>query len=161
MMSQAQLDSILRRHGYSDANLLGILQDIQDRENWLPRNALENVATRLDVPITRIYRLATFFRSLSLEPRGKHVCVVCIGTTCHVRGAPKLVDRIELEMGIKAGETTKDMLFTLETVGCVGACAMGPLVVIDKKYHGNMTMDGLTRLVKGIKGTPVTAEEEE
>ena len=150
-MTPVQLSSILGRHGNSDANLLGILQDIQDEENWLPRETLENVAERLDVPFTRIYRLATFFKSLSLEPRGKHICTVCIGTTCHVRGAPKLVDKVELDMEIKAGQTTEDMLFTMETVGCVGACALGPLVVLDKEYHGNLTVEGLGKILKKVK----------
>jgi NADH-quinone oxidoreductase subunit E len=150
-MTHQALDGILKRHNYSDANLLAILQDIQDEENWLPRETLENVAGRLDVPMTRVYRLATFFKSLSLEPRGRHICQVCIGTTCHVRGAPRLVDKIELEMKVKAGETTEDMLFTMETVGCVGACALGPLVVLDKQYHGNLTVEGLGKIIKKIK----------
>jgi NADH-quinone oxidoreductase subunit E len=150
-MTPVQLSAILERHGNSDANLLGILQDIQDEENWLPRETLEDVAQRLDVPFTRIYRLATFFKSLSLEPRGKHICQVCIGTTCHVRGAPKLVDKVELDMDVKAGATTEDMLFTMETVGCVGACALGPLIVLDKEYHGNLTVEGLGKILKKVK----------
>ncbi|MBW2261190.1 MAG: NAD(P)H-dependent oxidoreductase subunit E [Deltaproteobacteria bacterium] len=99
-MTPVQLSTILERHGNSDANLLGILQDIQEEENWLPRETLESVAERLKLPFTRIYRLATFFKSLSLEPRGKHICTVCIGTTCHVRGAPRLVDKVR---GAEAG----------------------------------------------------------
>jgi NADH-quinone oxidoreductase subunit E len=150
-MTPVQMSAILERHGNSDANLLGILQDIQDEENWLPRETLESVAERLKVPFTRIYRLATFFKSLSLEPRGKHICTVCIGTTCHVRGAPRLVDKVELEMDVKAGKTTEDMLFTMETVGCVGACALGPLVVLDKEYHGNLTVEGLGKILKKVK----------
>jgi len=150
-MTPVQISAILERHGNSDANLLGILQDIQDEENWLPRETLETVAQRLDVPFTRIYRLATFFKSLSLKPRGKHICQVCIGTTCHVRGAPKLVDKVELDMEVKAGQTTEDMLFTMETVGCVGACALGPLVVLDKEYHGNLTVEGLGKILKKVK----------
>ena len=150
-MTPLQLDGILSRHDYSDANLLSILQDIQDEENWLPRDALEEVGRKLEIPFTRIYRLATFFKSLSLEPRGKHICQVCIGTTCHVRGAPKLVDKIELDMEVKAGETTEDMLFTMETVGCVGACALGPLVVLDKEYHGHLTVEGLSKILRKLK----------
>jgi NADH-quinone oxidoreductase subunit E len=150
-MTPVQLSGILESHGNSDANLLGILQDIQDEENWLPRETLEDVADRLEVPFTRIYRLATFFKSLSLEPRGKHICTVCIGTTCHVRGAPKLVDKVELDMEVKAGQTTEDMLFTMETVGCVGACALGPLIVLDKEYHGNLTVEGLGKILKKVK----------
>ena len=158
-MTPVLMNAILERHGNSDANLLGILQDIQEEENWLPRDTLESVAEKLNLPFTRIYRLATFFKSLSLEPRGKHICTVCIGTTCHVRGAPRLVDKVELDMDVKAGETTEDMLFTMETVGCVGACALGPLVVLDKKYHGNLTVEGLGRLLKRIKKEAAAAKE--
>ena len=150
-MTPHKLDNILSRHDNSDANLLSIMQDIQDEENWLPRDTLEVVARKLEVPMTRVYRLATFFKSLSLEPRGKHICQVCIGTTCHVRGAPKLVDKIELDMDVKAGQTTEDMLFTMETVGCVGACALGPLVVVDKEYHGHLTVEGLGKILRKLK----------
>ncbi len=160
-MNHVQLDGILRKYNHQPSELLAILQDIQNVENWLPREDLEAVATRLDIPMTRVYRLATFFRSLSLKPRGKHICQVCIGTTCHVRGAPKLLDKVELELGLKPGETSADLEFTLETVGCVGACALGPLVVVDADYHGNLTPDALGKIVRKLKGKTEAAVEEE
>lgn len=160
-MNGVQLENILGRHNYQDSELLAILQDIQDEENWLPRETLETVASRLDVPMTRVYRLATFFKSLSLEPRGKYICQVCIGTTCHVRGAQRLVDKIELELDLEAGETSEDMLWTMETVGCVGACALGPLVVINGEYHGNLTGDKLGRLIKRIKKAEGKAQDKD
>jgi NADH-quinone oxidoreductase subunit E len=147
-MTPEGIEAILDRNGRSPRALLAILQDIQGEERWLPHEDLEAVASSLGVPITRLYRLATFFKSLSLKPRGKNICQVCIGTTCHVRGAPKLVDKLELELGIGPGETTEDMRFTVETVGCVGACALGPLVVIEGEYHSNMTPDRLGKLIR-------------
>ena len=150
-MNPVQLENILGKHNYQSSELLSILQDIQDEENWLPREELETVAKRLDIPMTRVYRLSTFFKSLSLEPRGKYICQVCIGTTCHVRGAPRLVDKIELELDLKQGQTGEDMMFTVETVGCVGACALGPLVVINGDYHGNLTAEKLGRELRRIQ----------
>lgn len=145
------VDQIVDRYQRSPAALLAILQDIQARENWLPREALCRVAERLQVPLTRVYGMATFFRAFSLKPRGKHICTVCMGTACHVRGAPKLVEKIERDMKVKVGETTPDMQFTLETVNCVGTCAIGPLVILDGTYHGNMTTAKLGKLLESTR----------
>jgi NADH-quinone oxidoreductase subunit E len=149
-MDLANVDRIVDKYQGSAAALLPILQDIQAQENWLPREALARVAEKLQVPLTRVYGMATFFRAFSLKPRGKHICTVCMGTACHVRGAPKLVEKIERDMKIKAGETTPDLEFTLETVNCVGACALGPLVILDGTYHGNITSAKLDKVLKGI-----------
>jgi NADH-quinone oxidoreductase subunit E len=140
---RAKLDEIVGRHDGDASHLLAILQDIQDERNYLPRAWLEELAARLSIPMTKIYRTASFFKALSLKPRGRRIVTVCVGTTCHVRGAPKLVDKVGRDYAIKPGETTADMGLTLETVGCVGACALGPLVVIDGKYHGHMTGEKL------------------
>jgi|GEM_PF-246603 len=142
------LEEILTRYNYDPVYILAILQDIQDKMNYIPRPWVEELSVKLKVPKTKIYRIATFFKALSLEPRGKHICTICVGTTCHVRGAPKLIDKVERDYGIKAGETTQDGNLTFETVGCVGACALGPLVVMDGKYHGHMTTDTLGKLLK-------------
>ena len=149
-MDLARVDQIVDKYQGSAAALLPILQDIQQAENWLPKEALQRVADKLQVPLTRVYGMATFFRAFSLKPRGKHICTVCLGTACHVRGAPKLVEKIERDMKVKAGETTADMEFTLETVNCVGACALGPLVILDGTYHGNITSPKLDKVLKGI-----------
>jgi NADH-quinone oxidoreductase subunit E len=149
-MDLAKVDQIVDKYQGSAAALLPILQDIQAHENWLPREALARVADKLHVPLTRVYGMATFFRAFSLKPRGKHICTVCLGTACHVRGAPKLVEKIERDMKVKSGETTADMEFTLETVNCVGACALGPLVILDGTYHGNITSPKLDKVLKGI-----------
>jgi NADH-quinone oxidoreductase subunit E len=149
-MDLAKVDRVVDGYGAQPSALLAILQDIQRQANWLPREALERVAQRLEVPMTRVYGMATFFRSFSLKPRGKHICTVCLGTACHVRGAPKLVEKLERDLGIKAGGTTPDMNVTLETVNCVGACALGPLVILDGEYHGNISSAKLDKVMKGI-----------
>ena len=146
-MEASKVDAIVNRYDADASSLLAIMQDIQDEARYLPREAIEHVATRLDVPVTRIYQMATFFESFHLEPRGKHICTVCMGTACHVRGATRLVEQLERDLKIKSGETTEDLKFTIEEVNCVGACALGPLVIIDGDYHGNVTSARLTKTV--------------
>jgi len=150
-MDSNRLEQIIDAHGRDSANLLAILQDIQKQENYLPRETLKELAKKLNVPLSRIYSLATFFASFSLKERGKHICTVCMGTACHVRGAPRLVDQVEREFGIKPGGTTADKKLTLETVNCVGACALGPLVILDGEYHGNMNSAKLERVLQPLK----------
>ncbi len=148
---QTKVDEIVERYGGKSSNILAVLQDIQAEFNWLPKEALQRVSKKMDVPMTRISGLATFYAAFHLEPRGKHVCQVCMGTACHVRGAPRILDELERELGIEAGETTKDMQFSIETVNCVGACAMGPLVVVNGEYHGSMTPAGVQKMIKKIQ----------
>ena len=136
-----KIDLLLKKYDFNKAGLIGILQDISAKYNYLPRDVLEYTAAKVGVPFSHVVRLATFFKAFSLEPRGKHIITVCVGTACHVRGAAKIVDTLERELGISAGETTSDLQFTLETVNCLGACALGPVVVIDGTYHGEMTPD--------------------
>ena len=150
-MDAKKLNAILDKYSREPSSLLAILQDIQDEENYLPKDTVKQVAKELSVPLARIYALSTFFSSFSLEPRGKHICTVCMGTACHVRGAPRLVEHIEREFDVPAGETTKDMQLTLETVNCVGACALGPLVILDGEYHGNMNPAKLDRVFRPLK----------
>jgi NADH-quinone oxidoreductase subunit E len=150
-MDDKKLEIILEKNQRNPANLLAILQDIQREENYLPKEDMKRVAKGVGVPLSRVYSLATFFKSFSLKPRGKHICTVCMGTACHVRGAPKLVEKVEREFDLKAGETTSDMKLTLETVNCVGACALGPLVIVDGEYHGNMTSTKLDKVVDALK----------
>jgi NADH-quinone oxidoreductase subunit E len=150
-MDTKKLNTILDKYQREPSSLLAILQDIQDEENYLPKDTVKQVAKELSMPLARIYALSTFFSSFSLEPRGKHICTVCMGTACHVRGAPRLVEHIEREFDIAAGETTQDMQLTLETVNCVGACALGPLVILDGEYHGNTNPAKLDRVFRPLK----------
>jgi len=145
---EGQIGSILNNY-QSDKNLLvSILQDIQAEYNYLPREALTQISQDLGVPLSQVYSVATFFKAFSLKPRGCHIINVCLGTACHVRGATRVLETIERELGIKPGDTTKDLKYTLETVNCVGACALGPIVIVDGKYSGQMKADKVKPLLE-------------
>lgn len=148
---QETVDRIIDQYGGEERQLLAVLQDIQGKYNYLPRPALEHVSRRMGVSLSRISHMATFFSSFSLKERGKHICTVCLGTACHVRGAPRLVEELERVLEVKAGNTTKDKQFTVETVNCVGACALGPLVIVDGEYHGNMSANQVDRMIRKIR----------
>ncbi len=138
-MSPSEINAVIERYEGRESAILAILQDIQAKEKHLPKEALEHLGLRLHIPLNKIYRIATFYRAFSLTPRGRHEIHVCLGTACHVRGAQRIVDQITMELGIRAGETTKDRNFTLGTVNCLGVCASGPIVAIDGEYFGNMS----------------------
>ena len=139
---------VLQKHQYDKALLVDILQDAQAEIGYLPKEALEEVSRGLEVPQSRVYSVATFFKAFSLKPRGRHLINVCVGTACHVRGAVKVLEKVEQELGVKTGETTGDLKFTLETVNCVGSCALGPMVIIGEDYHGEMTPEGVVDVLK-------------
>jgi NADH-quinone oxidoreductase subunit E len=149
-MEAAVIERILDQHERAPSTIIAILQDIQEEVNYLPEGALRYVAEQLDIPVSRVFSLATFYRAFSLEPRGKHQITVCTGTACHVRGAVRIIDALEQEIGIRAGETDENLRFTLETVNCVGACALGPVVVVDGEYHGQITAARAVRLVRKL-----------
>ena len=137
-MEVSQVDAIAERYGREPSALIGVLQDIQESCGYLPEDVLRRVASVFGVPEIRVFQLASFYKSFSLEPRGRHQVTVCLGTACHVRGAPRMLDAASAHLGIEPGETTGDGVFTLETVNCLGACALGPVVVLDGKYHDHM-----------------------
>jgi NADH:ubiquinone oxidoreductase subunit E len=151
-MKSAQLEKILKRHDNNSANVLAILQDIQAMENYLPRKTLEEVAEKLQIPVAQLYYLATFYRAFSLHPRGRHLVTVCTGTACHVKGAASILNTLERDLKVQPGETTENKEYTLETVNCLGSCALAPLVVIDGHYHGRMLGSTALSLLKGEKG---------
>jgi NADH-quinone oxidoreductase subunit E len=138
----------LQKHNHDKSLLVDILQDIQLEIGYLPKTAMVETGKQLGVPVSRVYSVATFFKAFSLTKRGRHLISVCMGTACHVRGAVKVLDQIEKELKIKRGGTTKDLKFTLETVNCVGACALGPMVIIGEDYHGEMTPEGIISVLK-------------
>ncbi len=140
----AIVDKYHREKGY----IVSILQDIQEEQHYLPKEALQQVSQELGVPMSQVYAVATFYKTLSLKPRGKHVIQVCTGTACHVRGAANIVDKLERDLKVRRGFTTPDMKFTLEEVRCVGACAMGPVVIVDKDYHGNVEQDKVAKIME-------------
>ena len=144
-----RVDHIIDQHRHERGPLVLILQDINLELGYLPRPALKYVSEQLGTPLSRIYHVATFYKAFSLKPRGEHVIKVCVGTACHVRGAARVLEALENRLEIKAGETTKDMKFTLETVNCLGACAMGPVVMLDDRYF-TVTPSKVDRLIKSV-----------
>jgi NADH-quinone oxidoreductase subunit E len=146
-----KVDSLIDSYADKKEQLISLLQDIQAEFNYLPQDILIKISQKLDIPISQVFSVATFFRAFSLKPRGRHLVTICLGTACHVRGGQRLADKIERDYGIKSGETTEDMRFTLETVNCLGCCALGPVAVVDGKYESQMTPDKLDRVLRGYK----------
>ncbi len=146
--SKQNIKATLDRYDGDPGMLVSILQDVQAEYNYLPKEALVQVSQGLDVPLTQVYSVASFFKAFSLKPRGKHLINVCLGTACHVRGTVRVLEEIERELGIRSGETTEDLKYTLETVNCVGACALGPIVIIDGKYSGQMKSNKVKPLLE-------------
>ena len=144
-----KVNQILDNYQHDKGMLVSVLQDVQAEYNYLPKETLIQISQELDIALSRVYSVATFFKAFSLKPRGHHLINVCLGTACHVRGAAKVLEAIERELNIKPGDTTKDLKFTLETVNCVGACALGPIVIIDRKYSGQMRADKIKSLYSG------------
>jgi len=150
--SQEEIDPkdilrILEKHNQNRGGLIAILEDIQAEYGYLPETSLRIVSQRTGRSLVDIYGVATFYRFFSLQPKGKHLICACLGTACHVRGAPKVVTEFEQQLGIKAGQTTPDKEFTLETVNCLGACALGPVVVIDGHYFSKMRKSRVKQLL--------------
>ncbi len=144
--SQAEkVESIIDGYMNNKEQLVSLLQDIQAEFNYLPHDVMVRVSQKLDIPLSQIFSVATFFKSFSLKPRGRHVVTVCLGTACHVRKGQRLAESIERDYGVKPGETTTDNRFTLETVSCLGCCALGPVVVVDGEYYGQMNNEKLKR----------------
>ena len=137
--TSAVIESILEKWNHDSSCLISILLDIQDEYNYLPKETLIMVAEKLDIPLIDVYSVATFYTVFSLKPRGKHIINVCVGTACHVRGGQRILDRIQRNLSITPGETTDDNLFTLETVRCLGCCALGPVVVVNDSYYSHVT----------------------
>ena len=137
-MDIERVDQIIDKYHGEASYLIQVLLDIQSENSWLPKETLARVSERLQVPLTRIQHIATFYKAFSLVPKGRHQIHVCLGTACHVRGAPRVLDTVQELTGIKPGETDQELKFSLETVNCLGCCALGPVVEIDGKTHGKM-----------------------
>ena len=145
--------NIINKYPQNRENIIPILQDIQAEYHYLPEAVLRLVAKHLELPLIQVYGVATFFKAFSLKPRGEHMIRLCVGTACHVRGAQSVLDEIKRQLGIEAGETTEDMMFTLETVNCLGACALGPIMVVDAEYHGEMSPGKVRKIINSYKKT--------
>lgn len=148
---EERITEIVRSYGAKPSALIMILQDVQKHYRYLPREAMEMVARKMRLPLAQIYGVATFYRSFSLEPKGRnHICV-CTGTACHVRQSTVILEQLERDLKIKAGETSADQEYSLERVNCLGACALGPLVTANEVYYGNMTVAKIERMLQDMK----------
>lgn len=148
LVDLAPADGLIRKYEQDRDAVIALLQDVQEKYGYLPRQVLDRIAERLHLPRTQLYGLATFYRAFTLTPQGKHAICVCTGTACHVRGAPALLDRLSSDLKLRSGDTTDDGLFSLHTVNCVGACALGPVVTIDGEYQAHMNGLKLMRLLR-------------
>ncbi len=137
-MDKERIDQLIDKHHGEPSSLIQILLEIQAENHWLPKEALEQISERLQVPMTRIQHIATFYKAFSVVPKGRHQIHICVGTACHVRGATRVLDTVRGLTGINPGETDLDLKFSLETVNCLGCCALGPVLEIDGKAHGKM-----------------------
>lgn len=146
--SSAKVEALINSYVDKKEQLISLLQDIQAEFDYLPQETLVKISRTLDIPLSQVFSVATFFQSFSLKPRGRHTITVCLGTACHVKGGQRLVDKISRDYKIGPGETTQDERFTLETANCLGCCALGPVVVVDGKYEGHMTPDKLDKILK-------------
>jgi NADH-quinone oxidoreductase subunit E len=134
----SRIDQIIDTYEGEEGILIQLLLDIQQELNWIPKEVAERISQRLNIPLSQIYRVASFYTAMSLTPRGRHLVSVCMGTACHVRGSPRLLDRITDILKIQPGDTSADGRFTLKTVNCLGCCALGPVMEVDGKYHGKI-----------------------
>jgi NADH-quinone oxidoreductase subunit E len=140
-------ERIIDKYSADKSALIQILLEIQRENRWLPASALLTVSEKLGIPLSQVYRVATFYKAFSLTPQGRHLVTVCMGTACHVRGSPRLLDRVTDALKINPGESSQDMKFTLETVNCLGCCALGPVMVIDSEYHSNPSVKEIEELL--------------
>jgi len=150
-MDNDRIDQIVDKFPSDPSSLIQILLEIQSENRWLPKEALRRVSEKLNVPLNRIQHIITFYKAFSVIPKGRHEIHVCTGTACHVRGAPRLLNAVQDLIGIKPGETDGDLKFSLETVNCVGCCALGPVMVIDGEYHGKMAPAESEDVLKNYK----------
>ena len=137
-MDNGQIDKIIDKYPSEPSSLIQVLLEIQSENRWLPKEALKKVSKKLKVPLNRIQHIVTFYKAFSVVPRGRHEIHVCTGTACHVRGASRVLGAVQNLTGLKPGLTDQDLRFSLETVNCVGCCALGPVMIIDEEYHGKM-----------------------
>ena len=157
---EEKVREIIQQYNGDKSYLVPILQDVQKEFNYLPKDALGAVSTHLSVPISRVYEVATFYKAFSLKPRGRYQLSLCLGTACHVRGAELIARNMEDILGVKEGDTTADLEYSFETVGCLGACALGPILVVNGEYHGHMNIAKSTKILKKL-GKKVTTDDEQ
>ena len=151
-MNKDNVEAILQGKEGQPHQLIEVLLDVQEREGFIPEEAMWAISERLSVPLIEVYRAASFYKVMSLEPRGKHLITICLGTACHVRTAALLFDEVFCQLGIGPSRTTADGLFSVQRVNCLGACALGPVVVLDGVYYHHMTPAKLRKLIRSVRG---------
>jgi len=147
-MDARMVETILQRHPKDQSSIIQVMLDIQNELYYLPRDVLNYVSEYLNVPLSRVYNLATFYKAFSLKPKGKYPIAVCTGTACHVQGAVKIMEQIERELHIKEGETTADKKFSVESVRCLGCCGLAPVVTVGKNLHGKIPSSKVSKILK-------------
>ena len=150
-MNLELIDEIMRNHNYKTSDVIAMLQDIQKEAKYLPLSELHILADRVGIPVSRVYSLATFYRSFSLKPRGKHLINVCLGTACHVRGGGLIMDKLLRDLDTTQGDVTRDGKFSIEPVRCVGCCGLAPVVVVNEDFYGKMTQRKTPKMLKKYK----------
>ena len=150
-MANSKIKEIVERWDGKESFLIEMLQDVQDEYNYLPQDVLADLAEQLNMPMSRIYHTATFYKAFSLRPRGKHIVNVCLGTACHVKGGPRILEAAERDLGIKTEETTEDMQFSLDTVRCLGCCGLAAVMTVGKEIHGNIAPAKVAKILKQYK----------
>ncbi|MBQ6360285.1 MAG: NAD(P)H-dependent oxidoreductase subunit E [Lachnospiraceae bacterium] len=156
-----EITAILQEYPREQRYCLAMMQDMQRKYNYIPREGMEALSEYLGCPLSSLYSMATFYKALSLTPKGEHIIKLCDGTACHIRGSMNLRDGIRRHLGIGDGETTPDGLFSLEQVNCLGSCAMAPVMVVDGTYYGKMTMEKLPQILDSYRGAGDTAADPE
>lgn len=146
-IEKQELQEILQAYPAMQRYSLAIMQDMQKKYNYIPREGMEMLSEYLACPLSSLYSMATFYKALSLKPKGKHIIKLCDGTACHIRGSSSLKDGIERILGITDGETTEDGVFSLELVNCLGSCALAPVMVVDDTYHGKVAVDKIPEIL--------------
>lgn len=147
-MNLEKVDRIIDKYSAEEEYLIQILLDIQQEFNWIPKEAIVRISEKLKIPVSLVYRVASFYKAMYLNPIGRHLIQVCLGTACHVRGGPKILDEVQRMLNIKVDETTPDMKFTLRRVNCLGCCALGPVMVVDRDYYGKMIPAKVEEILK-------------
>ena len=150
-MDNDKIEEIISRHRGKPGSLIHVLLEIQSENHWLPRDVLDRVSRSLEVPLSQVLQVATFYKTFRLTPRGRHEVQVCTGSSCHVRGSTRVLDAVQALLGIKPGETDPDSRFSLETGNCLGCCNLGPEIIVDGKHHGRVTPDKAEEVLKNYK----------
>ena len=150
MIEYELLDNIIKRYDGMEGSLIQLLLDLNSELNWLSKDVIWHLSQRIGIPMSQIFRVASFYKAISLTPVGRHRISVCMGTACQVRGAERLLDTTESRLGIKPGQTTKDRNFTLNRVNCLGCCAIGPVMVVDDDYHGRMDSKRTEKILNAL-----------